>query len=201
MGEEVEEPIQGPPSRGRHIRKRALRNKALSISFDEKDLRDYVTGFHKRKKKRRKEALKQQGEAERRKRIDLRKKRKQERDYVIYGGAAPPASDGTEENQGDIEEDEDGEPVASISGTTTYDNGDFKVTVTTSEISRVEEIVPSVRIEVPTTTKESIGAQTKHNVPTAKKKPFKRVAKQKSRPKSKNGRDKKNGKKKNNKRR
>lgn len=37
-------------------------------------IRDYVTGFHKRKKKRRKEAEKQQEEAMRRKRIEARKK-------------------------------------------------------------------------------------------------------------------------------
>lgn len=37
-------------------------------------VRDFVTGFHKRKKKRRKEAQKQQEEAMRRKRIEARKK-------------------------------------------------------------------------------------------------------------------------------
>lgn len=55
-----------------HVKKRALKNKALAISFDEKDLKDYVTGFHKRKKKRRKEANKQQEEALRRKRNEER---------------------------------------------------------------------------------------------------------------------------------
>ena len=40
MADEVEEqPIKALPSRDRHIKKRALRNKALSITFDEKDLR------------------------------------------------------------------------------------------------------------------------------------------------------------------
>ncbi|KAL6538633.1 hypothetical protein OROGR_012621 [Orobanche gracilis] len=61
-------------TRVRHIKKRALKNKSLSVSFDEKDLKDYVTGFHKRKKKRRKEAMQKQEEAERRKRIEQRKK-------------------------------------------------------------------------------------------------------------------------------
>lgn len=57
-----------------HVKKKALRNKSLGISFDEKDLKDYVTGFHKRKKKRRKEANKQQEEARRRKRNEGRLK-------------------------------------------------------------------------------------------------------------------------------
>ena len=65
---------QTPRIRGRHIKKRALKNKALTVSFDEKDLKDFVTGFHKRKKKRRKEAQQQLEEAHRRKRIEARKK-------------------------------------------------------------------------------------------------------------------------------
>jgi len=60
--------------KGTHLKKRALKNKALGITFNEKDLKDYVTGFHKRKKKRRKEAQKQQDEALRRKRSEERKK-------------------------------------------------------------------------------------------------------------------------------
>ena len=67
----MEETVQ---RKGAHLKKRALKNKALGISFDEKDLKDYVTGFHKRKKKRRKEAQKQQNEALRRKRSEERKK-------------------------------------------------------------------------------------------------------------------------------
>lgn len=60
--------------KGAQLKKRALKNKALGITFNEKDLNDYVTGFHKRKKKRRKEAQKQQNEALRRKRNDERKR-------------------------------------------------------------------------------------------------------------------------------
>lgn len=37
MDEAAEE--GGAPVRGRHIKKRALRNKSLSVSFDEKDLK------------------------------------------------------------------------------------------------------------------------------------------------------------------
>ncbi|KAE8656551.1 Riboflavin kinase/FMN hydrolase [Hibiscus syriacus] len=92
---EGEAPVQPSKPRGRHIKKRATKNKALSVSFNEKDLRyhyhthntsyistvdrgkkincelirDYVTGFHKRKKKRRKEAQKKQEQAERRKKV------------------------------------------------------------------------------------------------------------------------------------
>ncbi|KAM1045961.1 hypothetical protein EV1_036464 [Malus domestica] len=58
----------------RHIKKRALKNKALVVTFNEKELSDFVSGFPKRKKKRRKEAEKKQGEALRRKRLELRKK-------------------------------------------------------------------------------------------------------------------------------
>ncbi|XVE51250.1 hypothetical protein DITRI_Ditri02bG0024900 [Diplodiscus trichospermus] len=69
MEEEYEEEAPLPLSkpRGRHIQKRALKNKSLSVSLNENDLRDYVTGFHKRKKKLRKESQKKQEEAERRK--------------------------------------------------------------------------------------------------------------------------------------
>ncbi|XP_064964727.1 uncharacterized protein LOC135612380 [Musa acuminata AAA Group] len=58
----------------KHIKKRALRNKALTVGFNDKELRDFVTGFHKRKKKRRKEAQRQLQEKDRLKRIEARKK-------------------------------------------------------------------------------------------------------------------------------
>ncbi|XP_044497290.1 nucleolar protein 12-like [Mangifera indica] len=66
--------------RGRHMKKRALKNKALSVSFDEKGLKDYVTGFRKRKKKRRQVAEKKQEEANRLKRHQERKKRRLEKE-------------------------------------------------------------------------------------------------------------------------
>ncbi|XP_015888029.3 ribosomal RNA-processing protein 17 [Ziziphus jujuba] len=184
---EEEQPIVGQQARGRHIKKRALKNKALSVTFDEKDLRNYVTGFHKRKKKRRKEAQKKQEEAQRRKRIEDRKKRKLERELVIYGGA-PPANGSASDGSDVPEEDEDGEPLASISGTTTYDNGDTKVTVMTSEISHEEEIYPNEKTGT-TTVPKLIGAVREHNLPV-KKKPFKRVTKHKSRPKPQSKREK-----------
>ncbi|KAK9267625.1 hypothetical protein L1049_010056 [Liquidambar formosana] len=132
--------------RARHIKKRALKNKALSVSFDEKDLKDFVGGFHKRKKKRRKEAELLVQEAQRRKRIEARKKRKLERESV-YGGAVPATDSGSDECGEDDEQDEGSELVTSISGTATYDNGDMKVTVTTSEISREEDKFPSEKMQ------------------------------------------------------
>ncbi|GKD80673.1 ribosomal RNA-processing protein 17 [Tanacetum coccineum] len=103
-----------------HIKKRSLKNKALSVSFNEKDLSDFVTGFHKRKKKRRKEAQNQQQEALRRKRIELRKKRKEDRDYVLYGGA-PPGPDAEPNEFDEVEEaeddEDDDEQKTSVSGT------------------------------------------------------------------------------------
>ncbi|KAL6221768.1 hypothetical protein ACLB2K_005163 [Fragaria x ananassa] len=70
--EDVAIPATAP--RGRYVNKRALKNKAVAVTFNEKSLSDFVSGFHKRKKKRRKEAEKKQGEALRRKLLELRKK-------------------------------------------------------------------------------------------------------------------------------
>ncbi|KAI3818758.1 hypothetical protein L1987_12575 [Smallanthus sonchifolius] len=179
-----------------HIKKRALKNKALSVSFNEKDLSDFVTGFHKRKKKRRKEAQNQQQEALRRKRIELRKKRKLDREYVLFGGAPPDPDGEPNENDevDDVEEDErdsddgDDEHLTSISGTKVYDTGNVKVMVTTSEISREDDFA-----EIP---KLPLGSEKKPNLPVIKKKPFKKVEKRRSRPKTLTKRDKRKGKKK-----
>ncbi|XP_016433977.1 uncharacterized protein LOC107760445 [Nicotiana tabacum] len=187
---------QTPRIRGRHIKKRALKNKALTVSFDEKDLKDFVTGFHKRKKKRRKEAQQQLEEAHRRKRIEARKKRKEEREFAIFGGAPPDSGGATDEPDEELDDEEENEPNATVSGTTTYDNGDVQVIVTTSEISREEDfpaqVPPIVVLQHDGETKNS-----KQNIPVIKKKPFKRVAKKRSRPKPQNKRDRKKGKKKN----
>lgn len=79
-----------------------------------------------------------------------------------------------------------------MKGTTTYDNGDMKVTVMTSEISHEEEIYPNEKTQK-TPVPKLIGADRKHNVPV-KKKPFKSVTKRKSRPKPQSKRDKRKGK-------
>ncbi|KAM1045962.1 hypothetical protein EV1_036464 [Malus domestica] len=157
----------------RHIKKRALKNKALVVTFNEKELSDFVSGFPKRKKKRRKEAEKKQGEALRRKRLELRKK------VGIYG-SADEVDEGVEEHEDDEISETSGaanpccrspynvyfslptrlpallglrgsgscENIYELIGestlgfymsTTTYDNGEMKVTVTTHEIFREEE--------------------------------------------------------------
>ncbi|CAL5409755.1 unnamed protein product [Camellia sinensis] len=191
--EEEDEAGEPPRTQTRHIKKRALRNKALSISFDEKDLKDFVTGFHKRKKKRRKEAERQLQEVQRRKRIELRKKRKMEREFVQYGGAPAETSAGPDERGDNSEQDEEIEPVPSVSGTTMYDNGDVKVIVMTSEISREEES-PSERPQQATLGSIEGDVKKRHNVPVSKKKPLKRVVKNRSRKKAQNKRDKHKGK-------
>lgn len=84
-------------------------------------------------------------------------------------------------------------------GTTTYENGDIKVTVTTSEISREEEINPVEKTEA--SVPETVGANKKNNVAVSKKKPFKKVGKRKSGPKMQKKRDKRKGKEKSTKRR
>ncbi|KAJ0256774.1 Ribosomal RNA-processing protein [Hirschfeldia incana] len=159
-----------PPTRARHIGKRALKNKSVTISFDEKDLKDFVTGFHKRKKKRRKEAQKQQEESLRRKRIEARKKRKLEEMMVAGLGEE------TEDGEADEEDAENGvvaEPDASTSGTTMYDTGELKVTVTTSEISR-EEDVPVRREKTQSTESGSTAkASSSQPAPLRKSKPSK----------------------------
>ncbi|CAM8915275.1 unnamed protein product [Rhodiola kirilowii] len=175
---EDDDAIPLPRPRTPHIKKRALKNKALTVSFNEKDLRDYVTGFHKRKKKRRKEAEQQQQEALRRKRIELRKKRKLEKE-AVYGGGGPSNDADENEEVADGEDDED-LPKESISETKTYESGDIQVTVTTSEISREEEDhLASQKRQL--TAPVSAGESTqKPKIPVKNKKPFKRVSKPKS---------------------
>ncbi|KAG4999399.1 hypothetical protein AAZX31_08G057000 [Glycine max] len=173
--------------KGAHLKKRALKNKALGITFNEKDLTDYVTGFHKRKKKRRKEAQKQQNEALRRKRTEERKRRKLEREHVLNGGVPPP-----DEIDGDQEETE--EQVESIAETKTYENDDLKVTVVTSEINPEDGSYPSERKEA-AVIPPSVVSDKRQGVPISNKKSFKKVAKQRSRPRPSSKRDKKKGKK------
>jgi ribosomal RNA-processing protein 17 len=198
--EEAEETGEPQLSRPRHIKKRSLKNKALSVSFDEKDLRDYVTGFHKRKKKRRKEAELQLQEVHRRKRIEARKKRKMERE-LVYGGGPEETSAGPDEAGEDAEQDEESEPVPSISveGTALYENGDVRVTVTTSEISREEES-PIERPLAAAFVSTGGDVKKQHKVPVNKKKSFKRVVKNRPRKKQQKKRDIKKGKTINNKR-
>ncbi|KAK1375254.1 ribosomal RNA-processing protein 17 [Heracleum sosnowskyi] len=192
MEEAVEDGIN-PHIRANHIKKRALKNKSLSVSFNEKDLNDYVTGFHKRKKKRRKEGQLQQQEAERRKRIEKRKQRKLERDFV-QNGEAPPTTDEIPVEGEEEDEEEEINEIATVSGTTMYDNGDVKVMVTTSEINGEEEELKSEKMEKDVTRLATGSKEKQQKIPVTKKKPFKRVGKKKSRPKPQSKRDKRKGK-------
>ncbi|KAK8989153.1 hypothetical protein V6N11_030519 [Hibiscus sabdariffa] len=163
-------------ARGRHIKKRALKNKALSVSFNEKDLRDY---------------------AARRKRIEQRKKRKLEKEFALYGGALPSTCSGPDEVDENNEDDEKRDATASVSvveGTTKYDGENMTVTVITSEISRVEEEgLNSERTK--TAMLKSVGDKVdrKQALAVRKSKPFKKVAKHRSKTPSK--REKNKGKK------
>ncbi|XP_057544150.1 uncharacterized protein LOC130823534 [Amaranthus tricolor] len=199
--EDIDGMIGHPPStRGHHINKRALRNKSLSISFNEKDLRDYVGGFHKRKKKRRKEALKQQEEAKRRKRLEDRKRRRKEKEYALYGGASPPENDAELDDE-DVEQGDTMELNPSISGTTSYDNGDMTVTVTTKIIAREEEEYPIQKAAAPLSAASTEEPGKKIKIPVSSKKSFKKASKGRSRPKLNSKRDRRKGKNNANKRR
>ncbi|ESQ40591.1 hypothetical protein EUTSA_v10015657mg [Eutrema salsugineum] len=90
------------------------------------------------------------------------------------------------------EAEEDAEPDASTSGTTMYDTGELKVTVTTSEISREED--EPVRKEKTQSTElgSTAKASTKQLVPVRKTKPSKQNRKHKSSIKTMKKRDKRN---------
>ncbi|XP_073150935.1 uncharacterized protein [Henckelia pumila] len=191
---EAEDGVSGPPLvRSRHIKKRALKNKSLSVSFNEKDLKNFVTGFHKRKKKRRKEAILKQEEAARRKRIELRKKRKLEREFVTFGGLSPhPGSDAIESDE-KHEDEEAIQQVASVSGMAMYDNGDMQIVVTTSEIAgEVDYPIDTLKMERGPEHLESTD-KSRTRIPV-KKKQLKKAPKKRSHPKPLSKREKKKGK-------
>ncbi|CAL4939424.1 unnamed protein product [Urochloa decumbens] len=147
----------------KHIKKRSLKNKALSVTLDKKALkcgflfrqltnhhplsehpqdlsdgswfcRDFVTGFHKRKKKRRKEAQKVLQEKERKKRIEARKRRKQEKEIALYGRVLS-SDDAGLENEDIVDDGEDIENDEPLSEIKTYEDDATRITVTTSEIT------------------------------------------------------------------
>ncbi|XP_078438425.1 ribosomal RNA-processing protein [Wolffia australiana] len=165
----------------RHIKKRALKNKALSVGFNEKDLKDFVTGFHKRKKKRRKIAKKQIEEKDRKKRIEIRKQRKLERENAMYPGEAAEDDDekiisGAEDEEDEIEQDEMA-GTQSISGTKRYDSNDLTITVRTSELTREEdEVKPTEGLGQRCSSIGLVQGVSKKIVLQPKKKTFKRRA-------------------------
>ncbi|CAL4922678.1 unnamed protein product [Urochloa decumbens] len=165
----------------KHINKRALKNKALSVTLDKKALKDFVTGFHKRKKKRRKEAQKVLQEKERKKRIEARKRRKQEKEIALYGRVLS-SDDAGLENE-DIVDDE----------IKTYEDDATRITVTTSEITpEDDDIEPRTvgSVSASYTNKNPSSVVKKNFSLGVKKKPQKRTFKNKS--KAKKG-DKKRG--------
>ncbi|KAG9455965.1 hypothetical protein H6P81_000473 [Aristolochia fimbriata] len=166
-GEEGE--ALNPNVRARHIKKRALRNKGLSIGFNDKDLKDFVSGFHKRKKKRRQEAQRQLQEKERRKRIERRKQRKLEKELALFGAVSSENAVGSSSELVDDAEDEP-EQATSVSGTKMYENGATTITVTTMELSRIDEDddVPDV---------SSLGGDSEKDLHTSEKKSLKKAAK------------------------
>lgn len=161
----------------RHIKKRSLKNKALSVSFNEKDLTDYVTGFHKRKKKRRKEAQKQLKEKDRIKRIQARKRRKAEKELALYGEASEsqpaPGSEPDDLSRDDGELDLN--TSASISETKTYESGFTTITVTTSELSHEDDDLRPIQ-SIPLQS----SAIEKNHILNVKQKPLKRTGTQKA---------------------
>lgn len=177
----------------KHINKRALKNKALSVTLDKKALRDFVTGFHKRKKKRRKEAQKILQEKERKKKIQDRKRRKEEKEIALYGRVL--SSDNNDgagfEDIGDDGEDmENDEPLSEIK---TYEDDGTRIIVTTSEITpEDDDIGPKTVGPVATsyTNKNPSSFAKKNNSLGVKNKSQKRTFKSKS--KAKKG-DKKRG--------
>ncbi|KAH9623112.1 hypothetical protein KSS87_013691 [Heliosperma pusillum] len=199
MAEEEEKTVAAPggaPSLGNsHISKRSLRNKSLSVSFDEKDLKDFVGGFQKRKKKRRKEAYRKQEEAGRRKHLEIRKQRRKEKEDALYGGAPPPEKDDEADDE-DTEQNDESELNPSVSGTTTYENGDVMVTVTTSDLTHQEEENRTLTKSTALPPAFTKGAGKQHKIPVSKKKPMKKVRKGSSRPKLQNKRERRKGNKK-----
>jgi len=142
----------------KHINKRALKNKALSVSLDKKALKDFVTGFHKRKKKRRKEANKITEEKERRKRIEARKKRKQEKEIALYGKVLS-SDNGDGEDGGEMDDDLPA-PEPEIK---TYEDGGTRITVVTSEITHDDDDLGPKPASTSYTKKIPVAASTKKN--------------------------------------
>ncbi|CAN6295085.1 unnamed protein product [Urochloa humidicola] len=176
----------------KHIKKRSLKNKALSVTLDKKALKDFVTGFHKRKKKRRKEAQKVLQEKERKKRIEERKRRKQEKEIALYGRVLS-SEDAGLENEDIGDDGEEIENDESLSEIKTYEDDTTRITVTTSEITpEDDDIGPRTVGPVPTsyTNKNPSSVAKKNSSLGVKKKPQKRTFKNKS--KAKKG-DKKRG--------
>ncbi|PAN51942.1 hypothetical protein PAHAL_9G631700 [Panicum hallii] len=173
----------------KHINKRSLKNKALSVTLDKKALRDFVTGFHKRKKKRRKEAQKVLQEKERKKRIEERKRRKQEKEIALYGRVLS-SDDAGLENEDIGDDGEEVENDETLSEIKTYEDDATRITVTTSEITpEDDDIGPRTvgSMSMSYTNKNPSSVAKKNSSLGVKKKPQKRTFKNKSKSKAKKG--------------
>lgn len=121
-----------------HVGKRQQRTKGLEVVFDPAALKDYVTGFGKRKKQRRKDALKQIEQKQRQQRIldraERRAKLRQELQLDRYESgagvaAADPGDDAAAFGDGSGEGGGDGD--AGVDKVDVFDCGAFTTTVTT----------------------------------------------------------------------
>lgn len=171
----------GEPQRklGKHVPKRALRNKSLIITFDENDRREFVTGFHKRKNQRRKLAEQQQQIKEREKRITDRKRRRLAIKLASGEISELPDKNPKPSSAGDIseQEDDDGDSdhVSVVNGTLTYEDGDITTIVNTCELNSENEDVETPNPNAFPKPKSKI----KIPIPAKKNKSFKKVKKRK----------------------
>lgn len=171
----------GEPQRklGKHVPKRALRNKSLIITFDENDRREFVTGFHKRKNQRRKLAEQQQQIKEREKRITDRKRRRLAIKLASGEISELPDENPKPSSAGDIseQEDDDGDSdhVSVVNGTLTYEDGDITTIVNTCELNSENEDVETPNPNAFPKPKSKI----KIPIPAKKNKSFKKVKKRK----------------------
>lgn len=171
----------GEPQRklGKHVPKRALRNKSLIITFDENDRREFVTGFHKRKNQRRKLAEHQQQIKEREKRITDRKRRRLAIKLASGEISELPDENPKPSSAGDIseQEDDDGDSdhVSVVNGTLTYEDGDITTIVNTCELNSENEDVETPNPNAFPKPKSKI----KIPIPAKKNKSFKKVKKRK----------------------
>jgi ribosomal RNA-processing protein 17 len=162
---------------GKHVPKRALRNKSLIITFDENDRREFVTGFHKRKKQRRKLAEQQQQIKEREKRLADRKRRRLAIKLASGEITEVPDENPKPSSAGDISEQEDDGGDSNhgsiVNGTLTYEDGDITTIVNTCELNSENEDVETSNPNVFPNPKSKI----KIPIPAKKNKSFKKVKK------------------------
>lgn len=162
---------------GKHVPKRALRNKSLIITFDENDRREFVTGFHKRKKQRRKLAEQQQQIKEREKRLAQRKRRRLAIKLASGEMSELPDENPKPSSAEDIreQEDDDGDSdhVSVVNGTLTYEDGDITTIVNTCQLNSENEDVETPNPNAFPNPKSKV----KISIPAKKNKSFKKVKK------------------------